>query len=293
MFNKDKFELIYGRSGELYNIVPLRKSTLSAFQVSKADEEHIKRLCLVYGASRGHTSTKIIEKYINTVKIINLPDYPLTGFVNVEGIPYFNISTIPVSLVSDFTPADVYAGYIYTIALYLFSSKTPFNQNVEEHVSAFYFAVFMKVFGKKSGLLGSYMNLIPKLRFIIAMYVHCGVFGLPDTDDARKKLALSVNLYNIDDIKLDYNFKSSKDFLKCINENRIIPISENVFSSKIINMGGVNSLPMFEDVNRFFSVLLASTISGNIIFSPYWSKVRPDLYKKLVYIATKNLAVIG
>lgn len=290
---KTKFELIYGRQGDLYNIVPLRHATLSAFEVSSSDLEHIKRLCLVYGTSRGHGLFKIVEKYINKVKVISLSDYPLPGFVNSEGIPYINISSIPVSMISDFSPADVYALYMYTISLYMFIVKNAFNESIEEHIAAYYFAIFMKVFGKKSGLLGSYMDMIPKLRFIIWMYVHCGVMGGKDTLDVRKKIALQVELYDMHNMNLEYNFYSSKDFLKCINENRIIPLSENVFSSKIINIGGVNSLPMFEDANRFFSTILSSTISGNIVFTTFWSKIRSDLFQKLVYIATKNLSQIS
>ena len=289
---KQKFELIYGRSGDLYNIVPLRSATLSAFAVPHHDLEHIKRLCLVYGTSRGHGLFKVVEKYIDKVKVINLVDYPLGGFVNVEGIPYVNISSIPVSLISDFSPADVYSLYLYTISLYLFTTKEPFGESIEEHIAAYYFAIFMKVFGKKSGLLGSYMDMIPKLRFIIFMYVHCGVMGGTDSPAVRKKIALQVNLYDIQSMNLDFDFSSSKDFLKCINENRIIPLSENVFSSKIINIGGVSSLPMFEDANRFFSTILASTVSGNIVFTTFWSKIRTDLFQKLIYISTKNLLQI-
>ena len=97
----------------------------------------------------------------------------------------------------------------------------------------------------------------------------------------RKKIA--GNLYtSFDDLKLDYDFSSIEDFLKCLNDNNIMSISINSFSNQVINYAGVSSLPLFEDCSRFFAILISSNIPGSKLFSSYWSKVRPDLFKKVV-----------
>lgn len=289
MYLKERFELVYDRSGDLYNIVPLRQTTLSAYELDKTDVDYIKNLVNIYGKTKGHSAFPIISKYINEIKVINFPNYPLPGFVNIENIPYVNISALPVSLISDFSPTDMYTLFLYGISLYLFTTKGLIDASVEEHIASFYFALFMKVFGKKSGLTGSYRDLIPRLRFLIWMYTHCGVLGLEDTEIVRKKIALQSELTDINAVKADYDFKSIKQLLKSINQNRIIPLSETVFSKKMIDVGGINSLPIFEDPSRFFATLMCVTVQGNTIFSSYWSKVRTDLFQKLVYIGSKNM----
>ena len=96
-------------------------------------------------------------------------------------------------------------------------------------------------------------------------------------------------VFDPQDLKLDYDFTSIKGFLNAINDNDIIPISDFKFSTNIINVAGMASLPMFEDISRFFATLLASTIPGNSNFSYYWSKVNPGLYNKLNNIGLASL----
>ena len=59
-------------------------------------------------------------------------------------------------------------------------------------------------------------------------------------------------------------------------------VSINSFSNQVINYAGVSALPMFEDCSRFFAILISSNVPGSKIFSSYWSKVRSDLFKKIV-----------
>jgi len=286
---KTKFDLVYDRESGLYNVVPLRAGSLKAFEISKSDQEHVKNLVKIYGRSKNHFAEKIINSQISKCKVINFPRYPLAGFMNKDKQMYVNVGTLPASLPSDYTPADVYSIFLYTIALGGFIKKQPFSDSVEEHVSAYIFSVFMRVFGKRAGLIGSYKNLIPKLRFLIYYYVHIAFFGFRDTDKERKKISLRTGFSDFEDTILDFDFANTKGFIKSINDNKLIPLSENVFSSKIIRMGGVNVLPLFEDLSRFFAIFLAVTVSGNTVFGTYLPKINNELYNKLVYLGTKNL----
>jgi hypothetical protein len=293
MIVKDKFELVYGRSGDLDNILNLSTSTLKKYELKKSDLEHLKSIAKMYGESRNHFASKIINKQVEKCKVVNLDNYPLAGFTTNSNIPYVNINSISTKLISDFAPADVYALFLNTIALSAFIKKKPFSNNVEEHISSFIFVVFMRIFGKKAGLVGSYKHLIPRLRFLVYLYVHTSMFGLKNNEQERKKLALLTQLTDLDKLKLDYDFKSTKQFLKAINENRIIPISENLFSSRIIRLGGTDILPIFEDLSRLFAIFIASTTSGNTVFGSYLPKIRSDLFEKIVYIGSKNLQRIN
>lgn len=289
MIVKDRLELVYGKSGNLSNIFESNYSSLKKYEINKLNLEHIKNIARVYGSSRSHFAKGIVDKNIPKCKVIEYDKYPLSGFSTKGYVPVVNLVSFAGGSISDFTPANAYSLYLYSIAFSSFAKKKPFRSDIEEHVSSFIFTVFMRMFGKQAGLVGSYKHLIPQLRFIISLYVSIGMMGNNDTSSERKKIALRSQLIDIETMKMDYDFSKIKEFLKCINENRIIPISENVFSSKIIRMGGIDILPIFEDISRFFAVFLASTVSGNTIFGGYLPKVRPELFQKLVYIGYKNL----
>ena len=57
----------------------------------------------------------------------------------------------------------------------------------------------------------------------------------------------------------------------------------------MINAGGVASLPMFEDLSRFFATLLASSIP-NSQFSYIWAKINTNLFGKLFEFGFRTLS---
>jgi len=293
MLVKDKFELIYDRSGDMPNIVNLRSSYLKSYSIPKSDINYIKNVALTYAKNKSDLQLyKVLGKNIDECKLINFPQYILPGFLNKEGIPFVNINALSsYGSITEYSPVDIYTLYLYSISLKTFMEKKPFNSDMVEHIASYFFAVFMKIFGKKSGLLGSYKNHIPKLRFLIWIYVAKSMFGEELTEKYKRKTALICGLSDLDSVKQNYNFASTKEFLKSVNENRIIPLSENIFSSRMISLGGTNSLPLFEDVSRLFSTFICADVTGNSIFSSYWIKVRTDLFKKLVYLGTKSLII--
>ncbi len=289
MIIKQRFELIYKTSGNVYNVVPLSTNTLRAYLIHKDDSDYLISLVKAYSRIKNHVSKNIVEKHLNNVNIINFPDYPLPAFVNNRGDAFVNIGSQNSKIViSDFQSVDMYSLFLYCISLKYFINEKPFDSGVINNVVGMIFSIFMKIFGKKSGLIGSYKNLIPKLNFLIWMYVHQGMMGYAVDDTVKNKIS-SALFMNYKDLNLNYDFSSTVDFLRSIKENNIISISENIFSTAIINTGGINSLPMFEDISRFYSTLLSSDISGNGYFSHFWSKVNIPLYTKLMVYSLKTL----
>lgn len=282
MYIKRNFELIYGKRGEaVYNVMPVGKSTLKAFELDKDDLFFVKNLVKVHIRSKNEIGSDIVLKNIDKIKVVRMEKYPLSGFVSKDGQGYINISVLPSSDISDFSTTDAYTLYLYSTCLTKFINSGSIPSDADELISSFLFSIFMKMYRKKAGLTGSYRDLIPKLGFIVWLYTYVGILGNADTPLVRKKIA--GNLYtSFDDLELDYDFKSTEQFLKCLNDNNIVSISVNNFSNQVINYAGVSSLPMFEDPSRFFSVLISSNIPGSKLFSSYWSKVRPDLFKKVV-----------
>ena len=64
----------------------------------------------------------------------------------------------------------------------------------------------------------------------------------------------------------------------------------NTFSTTIINYVGIASLPLFEDVSRFYATLLASTVLGNSQFPGYFNKVNTSLFDRLIYNGLTSLS---
>lgn len=285
---KPQFELIYKTKGAVYNMVPLAPSTLKAYEIKKRDYEYLKNQVKTFNRVKRHSASKYVSRDLNSIIVVDFPLYPLPGFVTNKGIGVVNLAVLPQRTITDYSPIDIYAMYLYVSALKRFMKRKPFDEDNITSISRMYYSIFMKMFGKVSGIIGAYSDLQPKLQFLILLYVYVGLMGFKQDENLYNKIAGMMHT-NYDDLNLNYNFESTKDFLKAINENNIIPISENVFSTKIINMYGPASLPIFEDTSRFFAGIMASTVPGNGVFSGFLSKVNTTLYDKLVYITLKNM----
>lgn len=288
MIVKDKFELVYKAGGDIYNLVPLSTSTLKAYQLSKEDFQHLLVLVKTFSRIKKHPASKLIEDNADSLTVVNLPTYPLPGFVTTKGIGVVNLSVIPVKLLTDYSPSDIFALFLYVLALRSFIMRKPFKTGTESNVAGMIFSIFMKLFGKRAGLIGSFKHLIPKLQFLIYLYVEVSMMGLAQTDQLIKKIG-SIVYIDPAELKLDYNFKSTSEFLKSINDNNIIPISENKFSSMIISTGGIASLPMFEDLSRFYATILACGVP-NSQFSYFWAKINTNLFGKLTENGLRSLS---
>lgn len=288
MIVKEKFELVYKSTGNVYNVLPLSSGTLKAYEIEKEDKNHLIGLVNTFGRMKPSPLTPIIKDNAHKCIIVKMPEYPLPGFATKSGNPVINLSSIPVTLITDYMPTDIYSLFLYSISLAAFVNKKPFKSGVEVNIANMIFSIFMKIFGKKSGLIGAFKDLIPKLQFLIHLYVKVSMMGEIQRPNLINKVASQFYI-NTNEMKLDYDFNSVSNFLTAINENNIISISTFKFSSTIVNIAGMASLPMFEDVSRFFSTTLASTIPGNTNFSYYWSKVNPGLFQKLNNIAYTNL----
>ena len=285
---KQKFELIYNTKGDIFNVVPLSESTLSAYKIKSKDREFLISQVKSYSRVRPHPISKLVDRSMDKIAILNFELYPLPGFVTTGKVGAVNLSVLPQKYITDYNPSDIYAMFVYTTALKRYIAKKPFSQDNAMSIALMIFSLFMNMFGKSSGLIGSYAGLIPKLQFLIALYVNASFMGVKVTDELKQKIAADF-YFDYNSIDLNYDFTSIKGLLNAINKNEIIPISENVFSTKMIGKFGITSLPMVEDCSRWYATILASTVSGNSIFPAFLSKINTGLFQKHLYIAIQNL----
>jgi hypothetical protein len=277
---KKEFELIYGKTGKILNVLPFGQSTLKAFVLPDDEVTYLHNLVKMHVRSKAAVANNLVEKFYTQCLPVYIDDYPLPGFVIRDGTPYVNIHAINATNISDITPADIYSMFVYSLTMMGFIKADAPLDKMEGDVAAYLFAVIMKFYGKKSGIVGSHEDMIPKLKYLVRLYVHSGMMGFPDDQISRRRIATSM-YSTFDDMDLEYDFSSTEEFLKAINKNHIISISPNTFSNQIIRTGGVSSLPMFEDAVRFFATIFAGTVSGGRVFSGYWAKIMPKVFDTL------------
>lgn len=283
---KEKFELLSGKTGDVYNVLPVKKNTLKAFEVSKEDYVYLQTVFMAY--SRGRTENKKLLEHVKSVKITKLETYPLPGYVSKDGEGYINLSVLPSKFTSDYSSPDLYAMLLYSLALKTFINKNPFPDDVENIISEFYIQTYMNLFGKKYGLTGTYKSLIHSMQVILGLYVRCSILGKELNDESISKIS---NKYYLDanSLKIDDSIKTTVGMLRLMRSNNILPITENIFGTNVINVGGMNSLPMFEDGYRLFATIIASSVPGNTVFTKYWRKKQQKIYEKVLTYASDNL----
>lgn len=285
---KQDFDLIYRGSSGVFNIYTGTTGTLDAYAFDIESKNYLLTLSRSYARSRGVQFDKYISSYLDTCLFVNMPSYPLPGFITRKNVPVVNLGVLKASDITDYLSADIYTAAAYTLLFKNYIDNKSFSEPSTDLTSLFIFNVFMTLFGKKHGLIGSYSNLIPKLRFLIEYYVRSGLLGLRLNESELGRMASSYSI-GLNSLNLKYDFSNIKEFIQSLNENEILPLSINKFSMSLINVAGINSLPVFEDIARMYSTLLCSSIKGNNIFSVFWIKSSKNIFNKMLYFGMKKL----
>ena len=173
---KEHFNLSYQSERNVFNIFPYSDSTLSAFKIDQSETDYLITISKAYERTKRSDITEIIKDRFDKVTFVKIDDYPLPAFILKTGEPIINLSVLDVKQLTDYSAPDILSLIIYSQSLSVFSTSKLLKVSLEDLISVFYLSVFMKLFGKKSGLIGSYKNLIPKLMYIISIYVHEGIF---------------------------------------------------------------------------------------------------------------------
>jgi len=85
-----------------------------------------------------------------------------------------------------------------------------------------------------------------------------------------------------------YNFMKVEDFIKCLSDLKVMPgLTLIRFTQKLYNYMGVDMLPAMEDLSRFFSIILTSSVRGSRIVPTSIYRYNEKEYFKLVDIGRK------
>lgn len=296
MIIKDKFKLINNVS----NITNIPKNTLSANQIEENSPRHVFTFLTLKQRSIKHFAKDTIYKFISdknareNLKVVNLDQYPLSGTYNKSTRNMVvNLKPFDVEEVANLSPNDLYAAVLYSYAFSkLVTGKVKIQPIYARSIVNFLTSLMVRVFGKEYGLTETYAGSIPKLKFLLACYIYAAFFGAPINESLLRK-ASSVAPFMYKDYKdqiLKYDFTDITQFLKVLSDMKVMPgIKVYGFTAKIFRFFKIDMLAAFEDLSRFLSVILASSVTGSTMIPSFIAKYNEKEYKNILELTKKIL----
>lgn len=295
MVVKEKFVILK----DIPNIIDISSSTLSAFEVDNGMRKVFVVLELIKTGFSHYTKNTIFKLVGNVkkrelIKIANIPNYilPVTYntktnniIINIQALGYSDIDVTKIN------PKDLYAAILYGYVFYSIISKNfVIKTEYFQYISNFLISIFIRLFGKAYGLLGIYSTEISKLKFLIGCYILSSFFEIKNQNTIYK-LSSVYSKYDIDLVsdKIGfYDFTNIKDFIRSLDELKVMPgINENIFVSRMYGMIGYGFMPALEDLARFFSIIISSSVPGAKIVPGFIKKYNETEYVRILEISHK------
>lgn len=294
MIIKQKFRLVSNAP----NILSVSSSVIKSYEKEENSPRHVFAVLELKKKSIQHFSNDTIFKLISDtqkrkkIHVVNFEQYPLAATYNkpTKGL-IVNLKSFEVSEISNINPNDLYAALVYSYSFSKFvNKKVKIPQVSVRSIVNYLTSLYVQVFGKEYGLAGIYAAGIPKLKFVVGCYILAAFFGHPINKSLFKeasKIAPFMYSNELDALK-QYDFMKIEDFIKCLSDLKVMPgLTLIRFTQKLYNYMGVDMLPAMEDLSRFFSIILTSSIRGSSIVPTSIYRYNEKEYFKLVDIGRK------
>jgi hypothetical protein len=270
------------------NVFNYPQATIDAHKLGTEDVEKISdTIKLFLSKAKSHFSYSIMEKqYNNGFKFFDFVrlKHPLPATFNVrEKRVIINVNIWKKKDLLNISPPDMYSTFVYgyVSAYYTINDIPQSDVNI---VLDYMTNVWIKLFAKKYGLIGSYVSEIPKFRFLINLHTLVSFFGMPQK--LAYKGAANLAKTNIDafDINLDdYDFFNTKDLIRALSDSGVLfGISLHEFASTVIKFLDAICLAMFEDGMRFMATIAGASITSATLFPPTIPRFNITLYERLL-----------
>lgn len=264
---KDQFQLIK----DTPNILNLPTADLKSILVPRGSNQVYAVLKLQERRIKHFTKDTIFTvisdpRTREKIHVVVYPEYifPVSYNKPTRGI-VINLAAFQVDDISRVSPINIYACLIYGLTFSkLVLSKADASQ-VSSAVVNYLLSIFIRLFGKKYGLLGIYSREINKLKFLISCYVLVSFFG---TDVKRIYLLSSSSSffdYKPIESELDeFDFSNIEDFIRSLSHFKVMPgINKYSFLQRFLDSLGSNFIPGLEDVSRFVASLITASFKGS------------------------------
>ena len=292
MIVKPKFDLLK----DVDNVLNMSHLEIEKYSVENGPRRVFVVIELMKNKISHYTKDRVFDKITKLserkyIHIVNLPTYPLPISYNIptKGI-VINISPFGINDIQTDKPGpfNLYALMVYAIVFGdLVSGKIKITDNYSAVISSFLDSVLIRLYGKQYGLLGSFSNQIPKMKFFSNLYVLDSFFGIKGEPAYKKAATASAyNYKEIEDRLSSYDFSNINNFILALSDFSVMPnLNRHVFAAKILRFFGINVMPAFEDCSRFISTIATADIKGSNIISTYISKYNEREFVKILQIS--------
>ena len=292
MIIKKEFELLKG----VPNILKIPSAELK----KKTINNGIKKLNVVLTLMKDRTS-HYSKEYVygiisdlekrKIIAVVNMPEYNLHISYNkptkqlVFNVAPYNVDDI---YATNPDPKNLYTQLVYGLVFYnLITEKFSLKDTYFNVISTYLLSLFIKLFGKEYGLLGTYSSSISKLNFLLNCYILTSFFGI--TEDTCYKKAASSSGFSYKDIVEDlkkFDFSKIEDFVKSLSYFEVFPgMNKYSFLSRILRNIGVSFLPALEDPARFIAIMTCVGIKGSNIVPTYISQYNEGAFEQITQIS--------
>jgi len=280
--------------GNVDNYISLPQSSVDAKLI---DDENIKNLIdnlkIFLPKTKTHFAYDIIsnqvEKGLSLFNFVSIK-YPLPSVVNVqENKILVNTNVWQKKDMLNVNPRDIYSTLVYALAGAYFTKRN-IEYEYADTILDFMTAVFIKMYAKKYGLVGSYTHELPKLRFIICVYILVSFFDIPQSSAYKKASNLSKASVNSFDLNIDdYDLRDPRTLIKLLSDSGVLfGISIHEFSVNIIKYFGAITIPAFEDPMRFMATMAGCSVNSTTLFSSSLPRYHLKLYEKIIHIISNS-----
>ena len=266
------------------NVLNTSQSTINGFKIDEFDYENIIRTITLLLHRVNHFSSSLMvrktEEGFKDIDFVRFIKYSLPATYNIKtGRVIINIQDFGKKEVTNIDPRSLYATIFYGYLTKLYTLKPlPIKENIT--VCDYVSDMIAQMFGKKYGILASYQDMLPKLRFVVICYILTSFFGVPqhNTYNRATRGGASLKDFNID-IK-DYDLRDTKEFIKLLSDTVFNGISVATFVSFILKNKnlGIRAIPMFEDEMRFMATIGVSTLPSGGMYPPYLATYNRNMY---------------
>ena len=295
MIVRDKFILDLNKP----NLLNLKKSQVKNKQVANA-RDIIKNTILMTEGIRHMSKPYVFNmlKKKDSFCVLYLEDYPFIYSYNKPTDQLvINIFPFGIKTVTPQRPnvMDMYCCLASSLCLAnLTNGNVMIKTHYMEPVISFFTSLFIQMFGRTYGITEKYSVEIPKLKFLIALYVYIAFDGLEK--EAAKKLARTASAFNYDpyEDELDkFTLTDIRSLIESLSKLGAMP-GMTIFSFYATVhkfFGRTDAMLMFEDFSRCISVILASNIEGSSIVPSFLKKYNNEEFFRIITIA--KLALVG
>lgn len=294
MIVRDKFIVDLNKP----NLLNLKKSQIKKHEVSNGRD--IIRNTILMTDSIRHMSRPYVFSLLRKKEsfcVLYLPDYPFVYSYNKPTDQLvINIFPFGIETVTPQRPnvMDMYCCLASALCLAnLTNDKVMIKTHYMEPIISFFSSMFVQMFGRTYGITEKYSTEIPKLKFLIALYVYIAFDGLQR--EPAKKLARTISAFNYDSYEEElekFALTDIKSLIDALSKLGAMP-GMTIFSFLATvhkYFGKRDAILMFEDFSRCVSVILASNIEGSTIVPSFLKKYNNEEFFRIITISKLALA---